>query len=902
MTACTNHGGKARRVVTAALVGVLSVGTVPMVALAAGAEADGISTMALNPATALSEGKMTEATDGQGRRLDIPGDGIITVEAGQWVKPTEVTPKDADPVEIISWEDSGNDADVQTAKVTYTGPAASGVVNEPSSTVTSADFMTPGVYTVEVEMTKGIYAGHTFKTTFIVEAPADLANATVFDNSNGNVSDTTFTYNGQAQKIGVAVNGKILDEATDYDIDLWQIKDQDGNDVTSAPVSVTSITDAGTYVADIYEEGKSGTGLANVKKQVTFTVEKLDLSTSDVSITDVQEGTINYETAVKTVTVDGFDFGNDSSATGLQATATLPTNTTGKASAIVTPGTNKNVTGKATVEFNVVKSVVDDVSYNSTPVVWLSGATLNSDTVNVNLADGESFKPERIEVFSNAGEELDASYYTVSYTDDQHDAVEASALSNPGVYFVTVRVNAAASHFEYGSADLTFKVNVKSAEIESGSDVVFRYDGKVDDEFTKEYDGTDFLAGLETVVHTKWGDDLVAGTDYTVQAYNEDDEKVDEIVNAGDYVVKIELKGNYGVDQAGSGLVSADLECDVHIQAKKLPYGLYANGGELTDYTWNDGPFWRPNYKTTWYVSYTGEDLDPSFELGYYTDAKGNVVEYLPANASDLTWNALTSDEVEVTGYRYDGKPVDVLNAKGDYVVEFALNSDNYQILTTNGAKKNASSNVITVSDKAVAFADVDANAWYAKAVFQAKQLGYVKGVSGTNLYAPDAQISRADALVIISRMAGFDQTVNAEDYLDDNGGFVTRYVDVDKGAYYAKAVAWGTKVGIVSGYQDGSGKFGPNDPITREQFAAMLCNYAKATGDDVATDGSALAALPDAGTVSDWATSAVAWAVDAGVMGNNGSVMGQNQITRGEVAAMAVNYQPEGAGSGVIG
>ena len=38
MTACTNNGGKARRVVTAALVGVLSVGAVPAIALATGAD------------------------------------------------------------------------------------------------------------------------------------------------------------------------------------------------------------------------------------------------------------------------------------------------------------------------------------------------------------------------------------------------------------------------------------------------------------------------------------------------------------------------------------------------------------------------------------------------------------------------------------------------------------------------------------------------------------------------------------------------------------------------------------------------------------------------------------------------------------------------------------------------
>ncbi len=43
----------------------------------------------------------------------------------------------------------------------------------------------------------------------------------------------------------------------------------------------------------------------------------------------------------------------------------------------------------------------------------------------------------------------------------------------------------------------------------------------------------------------------------------------------------------------------------------------------------------------------------------------------------------------------------------------------------------------------------------------------------------------------------------------------------MDEGAWYAKTVTWAAAQGIVSGY--GDGRFGPNDNITREQFAAML-------------------------------------------------------------------------------
>ena len=51
-------------------------------------------------------------------------------------------------------------------------------------------------------------------------------------------------------------------------------------------------------------------------------------------------------------------------------------------------------------------------------------------------------------------------------------------------------------------------------------------------------------------------------------------------------------------------------------------------------------------------------------------------------------------------------------------------------------------------------------------------------------------------------------------------------FTDVASGAYYANAVAWANANGIVSGY--GSGKFGPNDKVTREQLAAILYRYAQ--------------------------------------------------------------------------
>lgn len=68
--------------------------------------------------------------------------------------------------------------------------------------------------------------------------------------------------------------------------------------------------------------------------------------------------------------------------------------------------------------------------------------------------------------------------------------------------------------------------------------------------------------------------------------------------------------------------------------------------------------------------------------------------------------------------------------------------------------------------------------------------------------------------------------------------------------AYYAAAVAWASKNGVVEGYEDGS--FRPDQPITREQLAAVLYRYAMSRGVDVTASGD-LAAYADAGSVSSW-------------------------------------------------
>ena len=115
---------------------------------------------------------------------------------------------------------------------------------------------------------------------------------------------------------------------------------------------------------------------------------------------------------------------------------------------------------------------------------------------------------------------------------------------------------------------------------------------------------------------------------------------------------------------------------------------------------------------------------------------------------------------------------------------------------------------------------------------------------------------------------------------------YLLRYNDVADGAWYTEAVRWATSQGVVSGY--GNGMFGPNDNITREQLAVMLWRYA---GSPAATDKELH--FTDADKASGYALEALRWAVENGVMGGygNGQLAPQGLATRAQVAQMLMNF-----------
>lgn len=175
-------------------------------------------------------------------------------------------------------------------------------------------------------------------------------------------------------------------------------------------------------------------------------------------------------------------------------------------------------------------------------------------------------------------------------------------------------------------------------------------------------------------------------------------------------------------------------------------------------------------------------------------------------------------------------------------------------------------------------FTDVTEGAWYYDAVRYVHENGLMQGTS-KNTFSPDAVTNRGMIVTILWRQAG-SPVVN---YLMD-------FSDVPDNAYYTEAVRWAASEGIVGGY--GGGRFGPNAPITREQFAVILYRYAQKMGYDV-TGRADLTGYTDFPQVSGYALEAMCWAVDSGIItGTSGTTLTpQGHATRAQAAAMLTRF-----------
>ncbi len=171
-------------------------------------------------------------------------------------------------------------------------------------------------------------------------------------------------------------------------------------------------------------------------------------------------------------------------------------------------------------------------------------------------------------------------------------------------------------------------------------------------------------------------------------------------------------------------------------------------------------------------------------------------------------------------------------------------------------------------------YSDVTENAWYYEAARYVSENGLMTGY-GSGLFAPNNNITRAQFAQIIYNKES-KPAITGEN----------AFADVVPGAWYAPAIIWASENGIVKGY--GSGNFGPDNNITREQLSVMLWRYAgsPATADNKLN-------FNDSDKISAYAVKALQWAVEQSIVEgkDNGNIDPKSNASRAETAVMLMRF-----------
>lgn len=278
-------------------------------------------------------------------------------------------------------------------------------------------------------------------------------------------------------------------------------------------------------------------------------------------------------------------------------------------------------------------------------------------------------------------------------------------------------------------------------------------------------------------------------------------------------------------------------------------------------------------------------------EAGLYTDAiyaaSMNVPVPVAASgyrlAADSELSPLWKDAAG-TGYTSADIAAGTFTAGATFTAQ-ASRSGHSSGSGGNTSKKDAEEDIIEEdvqeddSSPVKSFTDIKENDWYYAAIKFVTDRGLFTGISST-AFEPQTTMSRDMLVTVLYRLEGEPAIGNAASSLSD----------VNAGSWYANAVAWATANGIITGYD--SGKFGPKDPLTREQLLAILYRYSSLKGYDTSAS-SDLTGFTDSGEIKDYALIPFKWGTGNGLIDGKGAGIldPAGDATRAEVATILMRF-----------
>lgn len=291
---------------------------------------------------------------------------------------------------------------------------------------------------------------------------------------------------------------------------------------------------------------------------------------------------------------------------------------------------------------------------------------------------------------------------------------------------------------------------------------------------------------------------------------------------------------------------------------------------------WNSFSFTMPNSDVEIHVTYTDDYHEITMDVGRNGTATPDAE---PSGYFGYVYYGIDGERIYVNATPdkgYEVKSVSVTDEKGKKVSVYeGLKDDQYYFTMPE------SDVTVTVEfqyrELTNPFTDVKTTDWFYDAVSYVYTEGLMTG-TGSYTFSPNGTTSRAMLVTILWRLQG-------EPYVSGYG-----FNDVKSSAYYYDAVRWAARYGIVEGYE--GNVFKPDDPITREQFAAILYRYADYCNYNTSASTN-LSAYKDSAKVSSWATTSMKWAVAEGLFeGDNlGNLDPQGQTTRAACAKLLMAF-----------
>lgn len=813
------------------------------------------------------------------------GSGTVTVEDSTIKNDVTVTNAVAEAIQIDTTSSGGDNA---TRSLTITG-SDSNVECTNGYGVLFTDSTKNATLTVN---------GGTVKAKYCIDYAGTESNTVTVGNGVTLEGWSAVTVRGSGLTATITdatikSENKQTDGANNYAV--FAFESGTGNKVTVSGGSISADGGASNSlsqrVACFYEEGTGNsleiTGNATVKVENNadnrwFIYKKDPSSTSDYTPSN-NNGTVKIGDNVTLQTGDGEDAsfvvkdkdGNIVNVTEKfnSAVELVKDETSG-----VKEGSTIVVGEDATIDGGSVKvpaGLTVDVTKNETVAQQVKPA--EGVIVVYGITDGDKTEDKSFDSSTNAPKSTDVNIKSAGFKAKAADAtsvINAALTEDKKGPVSDVSDNTVYIILDHRVAGTSFKVKVdkdggiySESPAEGGTARVFYFTFPAEDASEPPYSSGSPAAKK------------IAAGEYTVKLYAGES----EISNATKTFKIYEVKY-----VAGTGVTGT--ETTVYVDEAGLEAAKSATGSTMgfalsgSNNRWNSPAVTGSDYSFTvtysgYYQSTGGGTVTPSTTVKTESAKNGSfAISDKNAKAGDTVKvtpkanNGYVVDQVVVTDR--NGKTVEV-KANSDGTYSFVMPAKAAQPVTVKVTFKEEEQVHVCPSEK---YTDVNTAAWYHEGVDFAIENKLMVG-TGADTFAPDATTTRAMVVTILYRLEG-EPAVTKD----------IKFGDVPAGTWYTDAVNWAAANGIVNGY--GDGKFGPDDTITREQMAAILYRYASYKGYSV-SDLANLTGYTDAASVSEWASTAMRWAVAEGLIEGTGAatLSPSGDSTRAQVATILMRF-----------